>query len=63
MASKSSRTWCQWSKKSKNEMLEELVSERKVAETGSTHQMHPQWQEPTTWDDDEVSKQQLSGLV
>jgi hypothetical protein len=30
---KSSRTWCQWSKKSKNEMLEGSVSERKVAET------------------------------
>jgi hypothetical protein len=30
---KSSHTWCQWSK-NKNNMLEELVSERKVAETG-----------------------------
>ena len=24
-------------------LLEESVSERKVVETGSTHQMHPQW--------------------
>ena len=43
-------------------LLEELVSERKVAETGSMHQLHPQWQEPT-WGDDEASRWRLSGRV
>ena len=43
-------------------LLEELVSERKVAETGSTHQLHPQWWEPT-WGDNKASRWRLSGRV